>query len=94
MKRQHLDFEIVKREALRNLKIKAEYDRLEPKFAAISAIIEARARKGYTQETLAKKLRTKQSAIARIESGNANPSIEFLQKLAEALGKKLVIQFK
>lgn len=94
MKRKHLDFDLVLKEALKNPKIKAEYDRLEPKFTAISAIIEARAKKGYTQATLAKKIGTKQSAIARIESGNSNPSIGFLQKLAGALGKKLVIRFE
>ena len=94
MRRKFLDFDKFLEESLKNPKIKAEYDRLEPQFAAISALIRARAEKGYTQEMLAKKLKTKQSAIARIESGNANPSIGFLQKLAEALGKKLVIEFK
>jgi len=43
---------------------------------------------------LAKNLRTKWSTFTRIEDAEVNPSIGFLQKLAEALGKKLVIQFK
>ena len=88
------DWKVLKKELLKDPKVKAEYDKLQPKFAAVSALIEARIKKGLTQEVLAKKIKTKQSAIARIESGNANPSIGFLQKLAEALGKKLVIQFK
>ncbi|OGD95993.1 transcriptional regulator [Candidatus Curtissbacteria bacterium RIFCSPLOWO2_01_FULL_37_9] len=88
------DWKVLKKELLKDPKVKAEYDKLQPKFAAVSALIEARIKKGLTQEALAKKIKTKQSAIARIESGNANPSIGFLQKLAEALGKKLVIQFK
>ncbi|MBI3443306.1 helix-turn-helix transcriptional regulator [Candidatus Woesebacteria bacterium] len=94
MKRRHLDFDIYLKEVLKNPKIKAEYDKLEPEFAVITAILEARVKKHMTQERLAKKIGTKQSAIARIESGNANPSIGFLQKLAEALGKKLVIRFE
>lgn len=94
MKRKHLDFDIFLKKALKDPKIKAEYDRLEPEFAVIEAILDARVKKHMTQEQLAKKIGTKQSAIARIESGNANPSIGFLQKLADALGKKLVIQFK
>ena len=94
MKRKFLDFDEFLEESLKNPKIKAEYDKLEPEFAVIEAVLKARVQKGITQEQLAKKIGTKQSAIARIESGNANPSIGFLQKLAEALGKKLVIQFK
>ena len=94
MKRKHLDFDVYLKNALKNPKIRAEYDKLEPQFAPIEAILEARVKKGLTQEALARKIKTKQSAIARLESGNANPSIGFLQKLAEALGKKLVIQFK
>lgn len=94
MKRKHLDFDIVLKKALKNPKVKAEYDKLQPEFAVIEAILEARIKRGMTQESIARKIGTKQSAIARIEAGNANPSIGFLQKLAEALGKKLVIQFK
>ena len=89
-----MDFDEFLEESLKNPKIKAEYDKLEPEFAVIEAVLKARVQKGITQEQLAKKIGTKQSAIARIESGNANPSIGFLQKLADALGKKLVIQFK
>ncbi|MEK9146961.1 MAG: helix-turn-helix transcriptional regulator [Patescibacteria group bacterium] len=94
MKRKHLDFDVYLKNALKNPKIKAEYDKLEPQFAPIEAILEARVKKGMTQAQLASKIGTKQSAIARVESGNANPSIGFLQKLAEALGKKLVIRFE
>ena len=94
MKRKFLDFDEFLEKSLKNPKIKAEYDKLEPEFAVIQAVLDARVKKHMTQEQLAKKIGTKQSAIARIESGNANPSIGFLQKLAEALGKKLVIQFK
>lgn len=94
MKRQHLDFDEYKKEVLKDPELKAEYDKLDPEFAVIEAILDARAKKQLTQKQLAEKIGTKQSAIARIESGRANPSIGFLQKLAEALGKKLVIQFK
>ncbi|MBI2327565.1 helix-turn-helix transcriptional regulator [Candidatus Curtissbacteria bacterium] len=88
------DWKNLRKELLKDPEFKVEYEKMQPKFEAVAAIIEARIKKGLTQEALARKIRTKQSAIARIESGNANPSVEFLQKLAEALGKKLVIQFK
>jgi len=88
------DWKDLRKELLKDPEFRAEYEKMQPKFEAVSALIEARVKKGLTQEALAQKIKTKQSAIARIESGNANPSIGFLQKLAEALGKKLIIQFK
>lgn len=91
--RKHLDFDVFLKESLKNPKIKAEYDRQQPEYAVINAIIDARVKKGITQEQLAKKLGTKQSAIARLESGRANPSILFLKKLANALNLSFQIKF-
>ncbi|OGY17992.1 MAG: transcriptional regulator [Candidatus Chisholmbacteria bacterium RIFCSPHIGHO2_01_FULL_48_12] len=93
MKRQYLDFEVWKKQALKDPKLKAEYDRLQPEFAVIRAIIETRSKKGITQKTLAQKMKTKQSAISRIESGRANPSLNFLTKLAQAMNARLEINF-
>ena len=93
MRRRHLSFDNFLKESLKNPKVKAEYERLQPEFAVINAIIQARVKKGITQEYLARKIGTKQSAIARLESGRANPSIGFLKKLAEALNTNLQIRF-
>mgnify|MGYP001593904977 CR=1 FL=1 len=93
MKRQHLDFAIWKKEVLKDPALKAEYDRLQPEFAVIRAIIEARRKKGVTQEEIAKRVGTKQSVISRLESGRANPSVAFLKKLARALNTNLEIRF-
>lgn len=89
MKRQHLDFEVWEKEALKDPVLKAEYDRQQPEFAMIRARIE----KGLTQEGLAKRIGTKQSVISRLESGRANPSVAFLKKLAQALNSHLEIKF-
>lgn len=93
MKRQHLSFDKFLKESLKNPKIRAEYERLQPEYAVINAIIQARRKKGITQEHLAKKIGTKQSAIARLESGRANPSVALLKKLAQALNSNLQIKF-
>lgn len=93
MKRQHLDFNIWLENKLRDPEFKAEYDRLQPEFAVIQAILDARIKKGLTQNDLAKKIGTKQSVISRLESGRANPSVAFLKKLAEALNSSLQIKF-
>lgn len=93
MKRKHLDFDEFLKESLKNPKIKAEYDRLQPEFAVINAMIEARVKKGLTQKELASKIGTKQSVISRLESGRANPSVAFLKKFAQALNSNLQIKF-
>ncbi len=93
MKRHHLDFTEWEKESLKNPKIKVEYDKLQPEFALIQAMIDARVQTRVTQEELAKKIGTKQSVISRLESGRANPSVGFLKKLAAALNTRLEIRF-
>jgi UDP-N-acetylglucosamine 1-carboxyvinyltransferase len=53
-------------------------------------IADLREAQGMTQGTLAKLLKTTQSAIARIESGKQNVSTDMLMKLSHALKKNLV----
>ncbi len=92
--RKHLDFDVWLKEELKNSAFKAEFERQQPEFAVINAIIEARRNKGITQESLAQRIGTKQSVISRLESGRANPSIGFLKKLAQALNTHLEIKFR
>lgn len=53
-------------------------------------IADVRETKGITQAALAKKLKTTQSAIARIESGKQNISADMLKRIGHALGKNLI----
>ncbi len=53
-------------------------------------IADIRKAQGLTQSALAKKIKTTQSAIARLESGKQNVSTDTLKKLSLALGKNLV----
>ncbi len=88
------NWKTVKKELLRDPKVKREYKKLKPRYELISQIIEARRKSGLTQAALAKKLNTKQSAVARVESGKANISVDFLGKIASAMGSKLIIQIQ
>jgi len=54
-------------------------------------IEKARLHAGFTQAKLAKKMKTKQSSIARAEKGVQEPSISFLQKVAKAVGTELIL---
>lgn len=88
---KHLDFNVYKKKVLKNKKLRAEYDQIQPEFELINALIEARKRKNLTQDELAKRIGTKQSVISRLEIGNANPTLEFLKKMAGALNSRLEI---
>lgn len=71
-----------------------EYNSLIPKYEIIKEIIKERNAQNLTQQEFADKLGIKQSNISRLESGNYNPSMDFLQKVAQALGKELHIEFR
>lgn len=74
--------------------VKEEYDALGPQYEIIRAEIESRKMAGMTQAELAERMGTAQTNISRFESGKYNPSLAFLQKMAEGLGKKLKITFE
>jgi ribosome-binding protein aMBF1 (putative translation factor) len=52
----------------------------------------AREQAGVTQETIAKKLRTKKSAISRIENHSEDIRLSTLHRYAKALGKRLRVE--
>ena len=83
--------EEVKKELFKDKKVKEAYDALEPEFAFIASVIRKRIEKKMTQAQLAKKLGTKQSAVARLEGGTYNPSFKFLQKVAAAMDAELKV---
>lgn len=72
---------------------RAEYEALEPEFAIIQAMIDARKSRGLTQKQLSEKTGIAQGDISKLENGNANPSIRMLQRLAAGMGMKLKVEF-
>ena len=81
----------LKRQLLKDPQTNQAYKKLGLEFDLIQLIIERRIKQGLTQTELAKKLKTKQSAISRLECGDYNPSLAFLSRLAKALDAKLHI---
>jgi transcriptional regulator with XRE-family HTH domain len=56
----------------------------------VGALIrEARDRHGLSQETLARRARTTQKQISRIERGEISPSIAMVARLLAAMGERL-----
>lgn len=80
-------------EQLQNPAFKAEYDALEPEFAIVQAMIDARKKSGFTQKELAARTGIAQGDISKLENGNANPSIRTLQRLAAGMGMKIKVEF-
>jgi len=72
---------------------RAEYEALEPEFAIIQAMIDARKNTGLTQKQLAERTGIAQGDISKLENGIANPSLKTLQRLAAAMDMKLKIEF-
>ncbi len=73
---------------------KAAYDALGPEFDLARCLIETRTGAGLTQAELAKRMKTTQSVVARLESGRVYPSTKTLEKLARATGTRLRIIFE
>ena len=73
---------------------KAAYDALGEEFDLARALIEARTAAGLSQSQLARRMKTSQSYIARIEGGKVRPSTDALERFAEATHTRLRILFE
>ncbi|MEX1046175.1 MAG: helix-turn-helix transcriptional regulator [Actinomycetota bacterium] len=73
---------------------RAEARRLEQFEKLARLVIRHRAALGLSQQELARRVGTSHSAISRIESGRHKTSVATLQRIAEALGLRLVVGFE
>lgn len=81
------DWETVRKEIF----TPAEIAESDLRVSIISEIIQARRERGISQYKLEELSGVKQSAIARLERGTINPTIETIQKILAPLGKKLAV---
>ena len=63
-----------------------------PREDVVRQLKEVRKAEGMTQERLAELVGTKKSNISRLESGRYNPSLDFLVKVADGLGKQISVK--
>lgn len=70
---------------------KAAYGALDEEFRIIQMLIDARKRAGLSQTELAKRMKTSQSYVARLESGEVRPTTQALERFARATGSRLKI---
>lgn len=94
MNKPGISFESVRTELMQDEEFKKEYERLQLRYEVISQLIDARKEQNLPQAELAKRVGTQKSNISRLESGNYNPSLDFLIKVVHCLGKDLEIQIR
>lgn len=87
-----MTIEYLKKRALRNPDVKAEYEALHDEFDLIDQLLTMRSQAGLTQEQVALRMNTQKSNISRLERGNGNPSWGTLVKYAHACGFNLALQ--
>jgi len=90
----YLDWKDYEKELLKKPGFKEALKETELEYQIAYAVIEARLKKGLTQKGLAKRMKTKQSVISRVENARTVPSLSFLKRLAQVLNVSLQVQFK
>src|SRR5436305_14517071 len=74
---------------LKDPEVRREYDALEEEFALILEVAKARKRAGLSQAELARRMKTTQSTIARLEGGGGLRAKRPLGRFAKATGHRL-----
>ena len=67
---------------------------LRPFLEFADDVLETRLERGWTQTELARRAGTDQANISRIESALANPTIAFMQKIAQALDAEVMVRLR
>ncbi|AKM79692.1 MAG: Helix-turn-helix domain protein [Candidatus Beckwithbacteria bacterium GW2011_GWB1_47_15] len=87
-------FEELKVEWMKDPGFRREYQKVQPHYQLARQIIGARLKKKMTQAELAKKAKTGQAVISRLEGMNAQPTISLLQRIAQALNTKIELTIR
>lgn len=82
----------IKRRKAKDREIAAGFEEGYQKFKIGVVLKEARKAAGFTQEELARRIRTKKAAISRIENHSRDIRLSTLEKVASALGKRLQVR--
>jgi ribosome-binding protein aMBF1 (putative translation factor) len=87
-------FEDHLKESLKDPEFRKAWKETEPEYLLATELIKKRLKKKMSQRDLAKKLKTSQAVISRIETMNANPSLSLLKRIAKALDVNLQISLR
>ena len=82
------------KESLKDPKFRKAWDESEVEYQISRQIIAQRLVKKMTQGQLARKAKTTQAVISRIENMSSNPSVTLLKKIASGFGVQLKVAFE
>lgn len=89
-----MNWETHKKQLLKNPKFQKALEETRLEYEIARAIILARTKHKLSQKQLAKKLKTRQSVISRVENAQTTVSLSFLKRFTDAFGGKLRISFE
>lgn len=87
------NFEKLLNKQMKNSEFKKEHGNLEPDLNIVKAITAARKIRHLTQQELSVRTGINQAASSKLETGNGNPTLDRLQRLAIGMGMTLKIEF-
>ena len=87
------DFRKYLNKKLEDPEFRKEWTELEPEYNLIRAMLLARKKRHLTQKQLSDITGIDQADISKIESGNANPALSTLKRLADGMDMILKVDF-
>ncbi|MFH1890335.1 MAG: helix-turn-helix transcriptional regulator [Candidatus Kuenenbacteria bacterium] len=88
-----VDFQEYLNQQLSNQTVKKYYDEYGKQLEIAYQILQLRKKQKMSQTELARRLKTKQSNVARMETGQQNFTTNTLQKVADIFKCKLKVEF-
>ena len=89
-----MDWKTHKKQLLKNKRFQKALEETRPEYEVARAVILARTKHRLTQKQLARRLKTQQSVISRVENAQTTTSLSFLNRLASAFGGKVKVSFE
>lgn len=89
-----MDWNTHKKLLLKDPKFRKALKDSRPEYEIARAMILARIKNKMTQKELARRLKTKQSVISRVETAQTTPTISFLKRFVQVFGGSLKIGFE
>jgi ribosome-binding protein aMBF1 (putative translation factor) len=92
--RHHPSWREVRDTFLADPDVQQAYQDLAPRFSVVRQLIALREQHGWTQRELADRAGMKQPQVARLGTGQGEPKLDTLQRLAEAMGCRVRVSFE
>jgi len=90
----HKKWRDIRRERENDPEYRAAYERADRAMRFGDAVRAAREAAGISQAELARRMGTGQPTIARLELGGVDPKLSTIERINEALGTKLILEFQ